>query len=361
MKFFGGYDAFEIFICFGIIAMTFSSMFSAPQKNVTPVDYDSAKADEYKAVAQENAVLPFSAGINVNGLEGDWSYKRAMSILSDETTYENIKRQGFDHIRIPIDFRLIYSESTKSFNEKEIAKIDNVLDLVEKSGLYATIDFHGWYDITPRDKAAKETFLTIWGLVAERYKDRSELISFELMNEPGMKLMSIKEHNDLQAEAIAVIRKTNPDRLIICAAPDGNQPWTLKDLVLPEGDKNLAVAVHIYHPGDFTHQGFTWAGRPANVQVRLDEKGYKELMWNINETQKFIDETGIPVILNEFGLNLSLADREDSAKYLGSLTSFCQKNGIPWTYWQYHDDHMGLYHRGRWDVEAMDALFLKEE
>ena len=346
---------------FGIIAMTFSSMFSAPQKNVTPVDYDSAKADEYKAVAQENAVLPFSAGINVNGLEGDWSYKRAMSILSDETTYENIKRQGFDHIRIPIDFRLIYSESTKSFNEKEIAKIDNVLDLVEKSGLYATIDFHGWYDITPRDKAAKETFLTIWGLVAERYKDRSELISFELMNEPGMKLMSIKEHNDLQAEAIAVIRKTNPERLIICAAPDGNQPWTLKDLVLPEGDKNLAVAVHIYHPGDFTHQGFTWAGRPANVQVRLDEKGYKELMWNINETQKFIDETGIPVILNEFGLNLSLADREDSAKYLGSLTSFCQKNGIPWTYWQYHDDHMGLYHRGRWDVEAMDALFLKEE
>lgn len=341
--------------------MTFSSMFSAPQKNVTSVDYDSAKADEYKAVAQENAVLPFSAGINVNGLEGDWSYKRAMSILSDETTYENIKRQGFDHIRIPIDFRLIYSESTKSFNEKEIAKIDNVLDLVEKSGLYATIDFHGWYDITPRDKAAKETFLTIWGLVAERYKDRSELISFELMNEPGMKLMSIKEHNDLQAEAIAVIRKTNPDRLIICAAPDGNQPWTLKDLVLPEGDKNLAVAVHIYHPGDFTHQGFTWAGRPANVQVRLDEKGYKELMWNINETQKFIDETGIPVVLNEFGLNLSLADREDSAKYLGSLTSFCQKNGIPWTYWQYHDDHMGLYHRGRWDVEAMDALFLKEE
>ena len=344
------------------ITMAFSSLMPSPKKEetvATPVDYDITKAEAYKAEAKENAVLPFLAGINVNGLEGDWSYRRAMSILSDEATYENIKRQGFDHIRIPIDFRLIYSESTKSFNEKEIAKFDNVLDLVEKSGLYATIDFHGWYDITPRDKAAKETFLTIWGLVAERYKDRSELISFELMNEPGIKLMNVQEHNDLQAEAIAVIRKTNPTRLIICAAPDGNQPWLLKDLKLPAGDKNLAVAVHIYHPADFTHQGFTWAGRPANVQIKLDEKGMNELMWNINETQKFIDTTGIPVVLNEFGLNLSLAAREDSAKHLSSLTSFCRKNGLPWTYWQYNDDSMGLYHRGVWDVQALDAMFLQ--
>ena len=327
----------------------------------TPVDYDITKAEAYKAEAKENAVLPFLAGINVNGLEGDWSYRRAMNILSDEATYENIKRQGFDHIRIPIDFRRIYSSETKTFDENEIAKIDNILDLVEKSGLYATIDYHGWYENSPRDAAQKDMFLTIWGLVAERYKDRSELISFELMNEPGIKEMTVNEHNALQAEAIEVIRKTNPTRLIICAAPDGNQPWLLKDLVLPEDDKNLAVAVHIYHPADFTHQGFTWAGREAGVQVRLNEQGMEELMWNVNETQKFIDNTDIPVILNEFGLNLALATREDSSKYLSILTSFCQKNGIPWTYWQYDDDSMGLYHRGRWDVDAMDALFLKEE
>ncbi len=325
--------------------------------NGKKVDYDISRAEAYKTVALENSEFPFSAGINVNGLEGKWRYDYTMKLLSDNSTYENIKNQGFDHIRIPIDFRLLYSEKTRSFDEAKISKFDNILDLAEASGLYTTIDFHGWYDITPRDASYKDTFLTIWELVAERYRDRSELISFELMNEPGIKAMTVKEHNQLQAEAIAVIRKTNPTRLIICAAPDGNQPWLLKDLELPEDD-NLAVAVHIYHPADFTHQGFEWAGREKGKQVRLDEKCMEELMWNINETQKFIDETGIPVLLNEFGLNLALADREDSAKYLSTLTEFCQRNGIPWTYWQYDDDSMGLYHRGTWDVEAMDALFL---
>lgn len=327
----------------------------------TPIDYDASVAKAYSEKLLENSTLPFSAGINVNGLEGEWRYDYTMKLLSDTDTYENIKKQGFDHIRIPVDFRKMYSEETCTFIESEISKFDKVIELAESSGLYTTIDFHGWYDITPRNASYKKTFLTIWELVAERYKDCSELISFELMNEPGIKEMTVNEHNALQAEAIEVIRKTNPTRLIICAAPDGNQPWLLKDLVLPEDDKNLAVAVHIYHPADFTHQGFTWAGREAGVQVRLDEQGMEELMWNVNETQKFIDNTDIPVVLNEFGLNLALATREDSSKYLSILTSFCQKNGIPWTYWQYDDDSMGLYHRGRWDVEAMDALFLKEE
>lgn len=329
--------------------------------NNKTVDYDASVAKAYSEKLLETSDLPFSVGINVNGLEGEWRYNYSMKLLSKQETYDNIKRQGFDHIRIPIDFRHIYSKDTKTLNEAEMKKIDNVLDLAENAGFYTTIDFHGWYDIDSANSEDKETFLTIWGLVAERYKGRSELISFEIFNEPSIKTLPAKKMNTLQNEAIAVIRKTNPTRLIVCAVPDGNQPWQLGKLSLPEGDENLAVAVHIYHPGDFTHQGFTWAGREAGKQVRLDDKMRDELRWNLNETKKFKDSTGIPVILNEFGLNLELADREDSSWYLSTITEFCQENGIPWTYWQYDDDAMGLYHRGAWDVEAMDALFLKDE
>lgn len=324
------------------------------------VDYNSEKAAEYREILLENSSLPFAVGINVNSLERDWSYDYAMKYLSDKTTYENIKKQGFDHLRIPIDFRLIYSEDTKTLDEAEMKKIDNILDLAESYGFYTTIDFHGWYDIDSGKANDKDMFLTIWGLVAERYMDRSELISFELMNEPSISTQPASKLNKLQNEAIAKIRETNPNRLIICAAPDGNQPWQLGELQLPNDD-NLAVAVHIYHPGDFTHQGFTWAGREEGVQVRLTDDMMNELLWNLNETKKFIDNTGVSVVINEFGLNLALADRADSSKYLSTITKFCRDNGIPWTYWQYDDDSMGLYHRGAWDIPTMDALFLQSE
>lgn len=321
------------------------------------VDYDASVSSAYREALLENSSFPFAAGLNVNKLEGDWSYKFGMRELLDEKTYENIKRQGFDHLRIPIDFRLIYSEETKTLDEEEISKYDRILDLAEKHGFYATIDFHGWYDIDSNNPKDKDTFLTIWGIVAERYKDRPDSLSFELMNEPSIKTLPAKKLNALQKEAVALIRETNPTRLIICAAPDGNQPWQLSELDLPKDD-NIAVAVHIYHPADFTHQGFEWAGREKDKQVLLDDKLMDELIWNINETKKFIEETGTPVLLNEFGVNLDLARREDSSRYLSTLTEFCRDYGIPWTYWPYNGEGMGLYNRGKWDIEAMDALFL---
>ncbi len=310
-------------------------------------------------VAIKDGKLQFSAGVNVNGLERDWSFNRGVRYLSKKSTYENIKSQGFDHIRIPIDFRLCYDEKTKTLNEKKMKKFDKIIDLAEASGLYAFIDFHGWYTIDSDDAQQKEMFLNIWELVAQRYKNRSELVAFELMNEPNIITMPPESLNSLQKETIEIIRRTNPTRLIICAAPDGNQPWLLGDLSLPEGDENLAVAVHIYNPGDFTHQGFEWAGKEKGVQVRLGKDMLESLKWDLNETKKFMDSTGIPVIINEFGLNLELADRKDISAYLRTITEFCKENGVPWTFWEYNEGDMGLYLNKKWDNDTLDDLFLR--
>ena len=99
------------------------------------VDYDASVSSAYREALLENSSFPFAAGLNVNKLEGDWSYQFGMRELLDEKTYENIKRQGFDHLRIPIDFRLIYSEETKTLDEEEISKYDRILDLAEKHGI----------------------------------------------------------------------------------------------------------------------------------------------------------------------------------------------------------------------------------
>ena len=299
-----------------------------------------------------------SVGVNVNGLEGQMSQLLARDYLTDINTYMNIKKQGFDHIRLPVNFNFYYSEKDKKLNDKKMGVIDTALDLAEKTGLYVMLDFHGWWEFDFSDGLQRETFLAIWELVAERYSNRSELLSFDLINEPPFATVSSNDLNILQAQAIARIRKTNPTRLILCAVADGNQPWLLGELSLP-ADDNIAVAVHIYHPGDFTHQGFEWAGREKGKQVRLTDSMMDELEWNLNETQKFIENTGYKVYLNEFGLNLELCDPEDRSTYLRRITEWCKKNNVPWTFWGYNNQEMALFADEKWKTDVLDDIFLR--
>ena len=301
------------------------------------------------------------AGVNTPGLENDgWFFNYGMNYLRKKSTFLNIKEKGFDHVRVPIDLRLFYDEKNNSLNEKLMKKYDRILDLAEWAGLYVIIDFHGWYDITPTEKADHDLFLKLWRLVAERYQNRSNYVIFELMNEPSLKTAPSFSLNILQREAVEAIRETNPTRLILCAAPDGNQPWLLNEVSIIEEDKNLAVAVHIYHPGDFTHQGYWWAGRERNKQVRLTDEMLAELQWNLKETKKFMEKTGIPVMLNEFGMNLEISDKQDRYTYLGTITEFCNKNNIPWTIWRYNWKEMGISDNGKWKEDIVDVLFLKD-
>ncbi len=310
------------------------------------------------ALNPETKEFIIKAGVNTPGLEGndDFFFPRGLKYLTKKSTYTNIKEKGFDHIRVPIDFRLFYNEETNTLDEELIKNYDKILDLAEWAGLYVIIDFHGWYDISSL-KTDLNLFVNIWKLVAERYKDRSNYVIFELVNEPSGNTAPPGGLNRLQKKAIEAIRESNPDRLILCAAPDGNQPWQLGELSIPENDNNLAVAVHIYHPGEFTHQGYEWAGREKDKQVRLTDKHLEELNWNLNETKKFIDETGIPVIINEFGMNLEISDNNDRYTYLGIITQFCRENNIPWTFWRYDWEQMGLYDQGKWKEDILDVLF----
>lgn len=297
------------------------------------------------------------AGVNINGLEGALSTHLVQGYLTNINSYINIKKQGFDHVRLPVNFNFYYDAEKKVLIDEKMTLIDNILDLAEKAGLYVQLDFHGWWEFNPQKNADKQTFLDIWELVAERYKDRSDLLCFDLVNEPKYYIDAL---NLLQRQAIERIRKTNPTRLILCAVADGNQPWLLNKLVLPKDD-NIAVAVHIYNPGDFTHQGFEWANPPRKKgeQIRLTDEMMDELEWNLNETKKFMEETGHKVYLNEFGLNLNLAHPEDRSKFLRRMTEWCKENDVAWTFWGYNNGEMGLFINRKWNTAVLDDLFLR--
>ncbi len=353
--------------------------------------------------------VPFSKGININGLEDDRlsSYITAgTDYLSQDVTYSNIVSAGFDHVRLPVDFRRYGVNSTYTalnstyMNSSFTGKVDAIIDKAIDAGLYVILDFHGWSDITVDDI---DNFVTIWGLVAEHYKDYSHMLSFELLNEPFNTDSTLlgknpTQLNTAQAKAISAIRATgsnNADRLLICCTADGNKAYMLDQLSLPDDD-NLAVAIHEYEPKAFTHQYFSWSDY-SGVTYDLDDNfatltsgdenytAQKEaLVYDLYCINKFKANTGIPVILTEFGLNTVYAEDNDKDTYLRYITNWCRENRVSWTCWEYGEwgdktGQMALFLRGgeswtssyassysaswytsaSWDETALNALFLK--
>ena len=317
----------------------------------------------------DSAKFPFKKGVNFSGLEdGTYSsYDYTRRYLGQDATYTGIKGKGFDHVRLAVDFRRYYNESSQTL-ESSISNVDMVVDKCETNGLYVFLDFHGWATINTTNGTDKAKFLKIWELVADHYKDRSDYVIFELLNEPHTTEggnLDAAYLNELQAEVMPIIRQTNPNRLVLLAAAEWNGPWKLSELTIPANSGRIGVVCHTYGPLDFTHQGATWGGHSTDhvsfTSTDKTETGTKDLDNAFRWIDDFQEKTGIPVVMNEFGVNKSNSQATDAETldWTTYVARNCESNGIAWTWWEYNRG-FGAYYNGQWRAPVMDGLFPAE-
>ena len=129
---------------------------------------------------------PFSKGVNfTNWLE----YRTAEQIDADmysKQDFINAKALGCDVVRLPIHFeRICEGISDYTIPAKIFDILDKVAAWVDELKLYVIFDFHNNTHADSVTSTDVENVLTpIWKQMAERYKDASEYIIYELMNEP---------------------------------------------------------------------------------------------------------------------------------------------------------------------------------
>ncbi|MBQ6136603.1 MAG: DUF2341 domain-containing protein, partial [Kiritimatiellae bacterium] len=312
----------------------------------------------------DSAKFKLKKGVNLSRLEyGSFAFGHVSAdYLYKESTYTGLKAKGFDHIRLPVDFRNYYDRSSNAL-KSNIADIDSILDLCELHQLYVCVDFHGWTNINTDNATDKADFLNIWELVADRYKNRSDYVVFELINEPHTTdggNLDVAKLNELQAEVLPLIRRTNPSRLVLLAAADWNGSWKLSELEIPANAGPIGVAVHSYSPLDFTHQSY------GQETVRFSssdstETGTKEIDSAFRWIDDFQEKTGIPVVVNEFGVcrTWNSVVVEDIYDWTSYMIGHCNRSGTAWTWWEYNDG-FGLYRQNKWDETVMSALFPAE-
>jgi len=160
-------------------------------------------------------------------------------------------------------------EEYDAWLEGQLKRVDAVLPLCRKYGLYVALDLHspwggqataGGYAGSDgklfTDQACQDHFVTGWKKIAARYKDAREIWGYDLANEPieGVVAEDCDDWHDLATRAAKAIREVDAKRAIIVEPPAGGAPEALAEFP-PLDVPNVVYSVHMYLPHAFTHQG----------------------------------------------------------------------------------------------------------
>jgi len=290
-----------------------------------------------------------------------------------EEDFEAIKNAGFNSIRLPVRWSA-YSleEPPYTIDSLWFEKVDWAVDQALSRDLPIVLDFHYYplISFVGREKSIEslennlKRFLGLWEQIANHYKDYPPEVMFEVMNEPSNYLGPYR-WNELLNEAIRIIRRTNPTRIIIAGPECWQRVYALNNLLLPETDDNIIVAVHCYEPLQFTHQGASyvdgaeaWVGTTwtkTSVQKHaLLRDFYAMAAWGVRYNR--------PIYLNEFGSD-NIADMDSRALYAYTLTREAERLGMSWAYWCFGGSFFGIYDRDseQYVKPLLEALIPSEE
>ena len=311
----------------------------------------AAAADPLSAAEQ---VAQMKRGVNIVGYDPLWQDPAKGRFKPRH--FKIIKDGGFDTVRINL-YGFRHMNDKLELSPAWYATLDGLVTEAVKQGLNVVLDEHDYERCHEDTARCRQLVLAFWSQVAEHYKNAPNLVMFEILNEPNRAMNDV--WNSVLADALAVIRKTNPTRNVVIGPAFWNNISWLPKLELPASDRHIIVTVHYYEPHEFTHQGASWGdpewrklsgvrwGSPADL-AKLGER--------FDEAQAWARKHDRPILLGEFGA-YDKAPQEDRIKYTAAVARAAEKRGWAFTYWQF-DSNFIVYDidKDAWNTPIYKAL-----
>ena len=234
-------------------------------------------------------------------------------VFISEADVAMIAEYGFDHVRLPINSRVIMTDQGLPI-EAGFALIDRVITWCRKHHLWVLLDLHGApggqtgtnIDDSPNqkpelfmDRRYWDQTLEIWHLLAARYANETVVLGYDLLNEPlpnEWQYKYVDELAELYREVTAVIRAVDKNHLIVYEGTHWATNW---DLFTDVWDENSLLQFHKY-----------WsAPDQASIQKFLDVR----------------DRLGLPIYMGEGG--------ENNLEWLYTAFRLYESHGIGWNFW----------------------------
>jgi endoglucanase len=295
-------------------------------------------------------------GVNILGYDPLWrSPDRARF---KERHFKLIKEAGFNSVRInlhPFQYGRAGMDNRLSDSWFEI--LDQAVHGALANGLQVVLDFHEYQALGKDPQGNRKRFLAMWRQIAQHYHEAPPQVFFEILNEPNTKLTPAL-WNQFLAEALAVLRESNPTRTVIVGPASWNNPKELENLVLPPDDRNIIVTVHYYSPFPFTHQGATWAGMKDKVGVSWNgsAKEKQAIAHDFDLVHAWAQKHHRPIYLGEFGA-YERGDLASRVRWTNFVARQAEQRHWSWAYWQFDNDFVVFdMRRQQWVTAIRDAL-----
>ena len=282
--------------------------------------------------------------------EGDWGYK------IEARHFQYIKQAGFDTVRIPIKWDA-HTQSRPPFRIARpfMERIKQVVGQAQANGLGVIIDVHHYEDFinNPRQEFAR--FQAIWGQISTVFRGAPSNVYFEILNEPT-RAISNSDLNQIYAQIIPMIRRTNPTRPIIIGGNSWNSVDTLGAINWP-ADPNVIATFHDYGPHAFTHQGAEWMDPVFPMGTQWGSRAdYQDLKDTYSLANGFASRARRQVLVGEFGV-IDRIDARARANWLAHRRRAIESSGFSWCVW----DFAGAFSlfdikNNRWKPGVLNAL-----
>ncbi len=250
-----------------------------------------------------------------------------------------IAGMGFNHVRIPVRWEPNERSSAGypyAIKADFLNRIKQVVDSVINNGMYAIVNMHHHEALFQNPDLQKERFIAQWMQISEFFKDYSDKLLFELLNEPHGNLTPEK-WNLFIPEVLEVVRKDNPERIILIGTAEYGGIGGLPYLQLPD-DEYIILTVHYYNPFQFTHQGADWAGDESDMWLGtewLDTEDERNSVRQDFAPLKVIElEKKIPVHIGEFGA-YEKADLKSRGRWTTFMARYIEELKWSWAYWEF--------------------------
>lgn len=279
-------------------------------------------------------VLPhIMRGINLgntfetDSVEGHWKEEDPIEWKDNGPTQEYFfdayTQAGFTCVRIPVTWHTRTMETSPFLiNAQWINRVEEVIDWALQHDLYVIVNAHHetWLKENYSNQLYQERFDSIWSQIATRFKDKPDKLMFEIINEPlGL---TVTEVDDLNSRILQIIRKTNPNRIVLFSGNKWSNVDELRLAAIPQ-DSYIMGYYHSYEPWSFAGEGQGTWGTSSDIAAMVSR---------IAKGKAWVDEHNIPLVISEFGTD-TLCDYNSRMLFYAYYVEEAYKQGLAFMVW----------------------------
>ena len=226
--------------------------------------------------------------------------------------------------------------------ETALEHLDSLLPFFRQVGIKVLLDLHtppGGRD--PNDKwplfynqTFQDAFLVVWEKMANRYKNETQIMGYDLVNEPDDRDLApgLKNWRDLAIAAIERIRPIDSLHPIVLETSPVSGPSTLPNFD-PLPYDNMIYSFHMYEPTKFVFQNVFNNVTPIYYPGVIDGQ-----MWNKDQLRVVLQPTldwqkrhNASIHVGEFSA-IRWAPGNSTCNYLNDVIELFEEFGWNWDY-----------------------------